>query len=187
MPRNIKIDLHTHPFQTLRERLGIKGIHEINKEAAGMIVSAIKEAGLDGIAITEYNNFNWGWVASLEIWDNFRQENLVILPGSETEAGGQQYLQIYIPEYARKRYPFFKGKEWFVILAHPGYSNGLYPDVLKTAKFDAVEGCSTKGRFDPAYDIAAQRGLEIVQASDAHRLEDLGLYYMELVGEKKSH
>jgi histidinol phosphatase-like PHP family hydrolase len=180
MTKIIKIDLHTHPIKALKEQMGIKGIGDINKNVAGAIVKAVKSAGLDGIAITEHNNFNHSWVASLEILDNFRRENLVILPGVELDYDGQQFLRIYVPAHYRRRIPFFKGREWFLILAHPGYCHPLEPDQPSRVHYDAVEEKSRHGDFPPAAQISQARGIPVTRSSDAQKLEEIGLYYNEL-------
>ena len=180
MTKKIKLDLHTHPVEALRERMGIRGIGDINIEVAALIVKAIKSAGLNGIAITEHNNFNHSWVTSLEIMDNFGKENLVILPGTEIDLGNQQFLHLYIMDYYRRRIPFFRGKEWFLIMAHPGYYNPLDIEQYNQVQIDAVEEKSIHGTFSFADQISQQRNIPVIMSSDAHKLEDIGKYYMEV-------
>lgn len=179
MAKKIKLDLHTHPIEALKDRMGIKGIGDINAEVALAIVKAIKSAGLNGIAITEHNNFNHSWVAALEILDHYYKENLFIFPGAEIDYGGQQFLQIYIPDYYRRRIPFFSGKEWFLILAHPGYYNPLDKKEYDQAVFDAVEEASLHGVFTSAREISRDRNIPSIMASDAHQLEDIGKFFTE--------
>jgi hypothetical protein len=176
MVRKIKLDLHTHPIESLRDRMGIKGIGNINRAVAGEIVKAIKAAGVDGIAITEYHNFNHSWVACLEILDHFRNEKLVVLPGTEIAWAGEHYLQIYIPEIYRRRLPFFNAREWFVILAHPA-DEGLehYTEIA----FDAVEEQSLRGNFAAAEKIAQHKNVPRIKSSAAHRIEDIGRLFTE--------
>jgi hypothetical protein len=176
----VKIDLHTHPIDALKGEMGIKGVGSIDIRVAGAIVKCVKLAGLNGIAITEHGSFNHGWAASLEIMDNFRGENLVILPGAEIDYQGQQFLQIYVPDYYRRRMPFFKGKEWFVILAHPGHHNQPNAENLIQVDYDAVEGKSLQGDFSLAKQIASAKSIPITESSDAHKLQDIGRYYTEL-------
>jgi histidinol phosphatase-like PHP family hydrolase len=180
MSKILKMDLHTHPIEALKDRMGIKGIGNIDLKVAEVIVKSIKSAGLNGIAITEHNNFNHSWVASLEILENFRKENLVILPGAEIDYDGQQFLRIHIPDLYRRRIPFFKGREWFLILAHPGYYNPLDPDQIRGVSFEAVEEKSLHGDFALAAQISRERSIPVVRSSDAHNLEDIGLGYVEL-------
>lgn len=180
MERKIKLDLHTHPIEALKEQMGIKGIKDINRKVVETIVKAVKSAGIDGIAITEHDNFNHGWVAALEILDHFPREKVIVLPGYEVDYQGQQFLRIYVPGYYRRRIPFFKGKDWFLILAHPGYYNPLNPDDLARIEFDAVEGNSLHGDFPLSRDISQTRGLPIVTSSDAHTMKDIGYGYTEV-------
>jgi len=175
-----KIDFHTHPIEALKDRMGIKGIGDINREVAAAIVESVKSAGLNGIAITEHGNFNHSWIASLEILDHFQRERLIILPGVELDIDGQQFLQIYIPDYYRHRIPFFQKKEWFLILAHPGFYNPLDNGKLASFNFDAVEEKSLHGEFPPAGQISLERKIPITRGSDAHKLEDIGWAYTEV-------
>jgi hypothetical protein len=179
MPKVLKIDLHTHPIAALKDKMGIQGIRDINREVAAEIVKAIKVAGLNGIAITENNNFNHGWVACLEIMENFRSENLVIIPGAEVVFKGQQFLQLYIPGFYRRRIPFFKGKEWFYILTHPGLDEKFDLSLSSQMDFDAVEEKSLKGDFPVSHQIAISKNIPLVQSSDSVTLQDLGKLYME--------
>lgn len=187
MSRELKIDLHTHPIEALEKEMGIKGILDINKEVAKRIVEAIKAAGLDGIAITEHRDFNRSWVACLEIMKNFPKENLIILPGWKKDHKGssQQYLEIFIPDYLRKCFKFFNEKEWFRIFAHPGHYKpfdiaGLENLEKEVGKFDAVEERSKHGEFKLADEISKLRNIPKIKTSDAHQLEEIGLFYMKL-------
>jgi hypothetical protein len=179
MARKIKLDLHTHPIEALREKMGIKGIGNINREVAAEIVKAVKSAGLDGIAITERNNFNHGWVACLEILDHYPGEKLIILPGTEIEVGQEHFLQIYIPDRYRRRIPFFNDKEWFLILAQPDRYLDSEPRHYTSIPFDAVEEQSLRGDFAEAEQIAREKSIPKIKASDAYRLEDIGLKQTE--------
>lgn len=182
MNRKLKIDLHTHPI----EALGIESVLNITDEVVKKIVEAIKASNLDGIAITEHRDFNKSWVTYLEIMKNFPEEKLIILPGWERdlEESEQQCLEIFIPIYIRKCFKFFKGKEWFRILAHPGYHNPLNFSDLKNlerevGEFDAVEEQSKHGLFELAEKIHLL-GIPKIRSSDAHKLEEIGLYFIEL-------
>jgi len=180
MARVVKIDLHTHPIEALRGQFDIKGVRDIKGGVVEAIVKAVKKAGLNGIAITERNNFNHSWVAALEILDHYKSENLVILPGEELDFEGQKLLHIFIPDYYRRRLPFFQGKEWIMILAQPGLFNPLEMEKMAGIHLDAVEGTSLKGSFDQAERVALEKRVPIIKASDAADLADLGKYYAEL-------
>ncbi len=180
MSKTLKLDLHTHPIFALKESMGIRGIRDINKEVARAIVKAVKKAGLNGIAITETHNFNHGWVSALEIMDHFQGENLIILPGAEIDFGGQHFLQIYVPEYYRRRIPFFKNKEWFHVLAHPGHFQPLDSALDPGVNIDAVEEASLRGQFAEASAFSGARGSSLIKTSDAHSLEEIGSYFIEV-------
>jgi hypothetical protein len=180
MPRKFKLDLHTHPIEALRFDMGITGIHEITEKVADVIVKTVKAAGLNGIAITETNNFNHGWVAGLQILDFFQKENIVILPGTELEHNGQHFLQLYIPDYYRRRMPYFKKQDWFMVLAHPGYYNPLEMSQLDGIKLDAVESYSLLGDFAAAEQVSRELNIPTIRTSDAHSLNQIGYGYLEV-------
>ena len=180
MAKLIKLDLHTHPIEALRKEMGIKGISEITPEVAGVVVSAVKSAGLNGIAITGYSNFIQSWVACLQILDHFRQANLLVLPGTEIDFAGQSCLQIYVPPYIRRRVPFFREKEWFFILAHPGFAGPVDFESVSRIDFDAVEGKSLRGEFPAALQLSQDKKLPLIQSSDAQKLADIGRLFIEV-------
>jgi hypothetical protein len=180
MPRVFKIDLHTHPIAALKTQMGIRGIGDISKDVAFEIVKSIKSAGLNGIAITEHNNFNHGWVACLQIMEYFRSEKLIIIPGTEIDVKGYRFLQLYIPSFYRRQIPFFKGKEWFLILTNPGSSQPLDNSALDQIEFDAVEEKSLKGEHPASLQISKEKNVPLVRASDAESLKDIGSFFMEL-------
>jgi hypothetical protein len=180
MSGTIKIDLHTHPLQAVREKMKIQGILDIKREVAQLIVKTVEQSGLDGIAIIEQNNFNWAWVTSLEIMNSFANLNLIVLPGAEITFREQHYLRIYVPEQVRRRFPFFNDKEWFSVLAHPGFYHPLQPAQVAGIHFDCVEGASRLGQFEVGRQIAINAGVPLIETSDAYRLEDIGSKFIEL-------
>jgi hypothetical protein len=180
MTKTLKLDLHTHPVEALQDKLKIKGINQITPEVAGLIVSAIKTAGLNGIAITERNNFIHSWVTCLQIMDHFPKDNLIVLPGAEIDFEGQQFLELYIPVYVRRQIPLFKNKEWFIILAQPGCGNPLDLHNISRIQIDAVEQKSLRGEFQIAQKISQERNIPVLQSSNANKLEDIGCFYTEV-------
>jgi hypothetical protein len=180
MARKFKLDLHTHPIESLKTEMGIKGIHEITEKVAGAIVKAVKQAGLNGIAITETNNFNHGWVAGLQILDHFQKENVVVLPGVELEHNQQHFLRLYIPDYYRRRMPFFKQQDWFTILAHPGLYYPLEMSQLEGIQLDAVESHSRHGDFALAEQVSREKNIPAIRTSDARSLNQMGREWVEV-------
>jgi hypothetical protein len=180
MSAKLKIDLHTHPIAALKERMGIKGIADIKQDVAAEVIKAVKAAGLNGIAITEKNNFNHGWVTCLEILDHFPNEKLIFLPGTEIEYKGISYIQLFIPPYLRRRISLFNGKEWFYILANNSQSDISDIKGGEGVKIDAVEGKTLRGDWTAAQEISKNRNIPLIQASGAQTLEDIGKIFMEL-------
>ena len=93
---------------------------------------------------------------------------------------GQKLLHIYVPDYYRRRMPFFKGKEWVMILAQPGLSVPLELDKLNGIELDAIEGTSLRGDFEIAGRVSAEKSIPLIKASDSVDLADIGKFYTEL-------
>jgi len=180
MAKDIKLDLHTHPFEALKKEMDIKGIGDIKKDVVQKIVKAIKSAGIDGIAITEHDNFNLGLVASYEIMDHFKNENLFIFPGVESEENGQHFISIFVPDYLKKRIPFFNEKDWVKIMVHPGHYNPIADSDIQNLSCDYVEKVSLLGEFSAAETIHKEIGIKMIEASDAHTLEDIGKRFISV-------
>jgi hypothetical protein len=177
MGKQLKIDLHTHPFEQLKKEMSIKGIGDINKGVVQKIVKAIKHAGLDGIAITEYNNFNFGLVASYEIMDNFKNDNLFIFPGVEYKNSDKHFIQIFVPEYLRKQIPLFKGKDWIkILIPHAGKAT-INLENAALEGFDLIERRSLLGDVELNEGYLQTIKLPMIEASNAHKLQDIGKMY----------
>ncbi len=79
-----------------------------------------------------------------------------------------------------KRIPFFKRKEWFLILAHTGHDETQEKEQTIKMQIDAVEGENLDGMFDRAEQISREKSIPILKSSNAYKLEDIGKYYTEL-------
>jgi hypothetical protein len=148
----LRFDLHTHPL----EGSCITKLSQITRHSIERIVTVMKKRRLDGIAITEHNDFSLGYEAA-KYADDF---GVIILPGEEIDWGDHHILRISV-----------FGKDYY-ILAHPR----IPFESTNQVKLDAVEFGSKHGKYPLAYQIAEERNIPLVQNSDAHLLCDLGLY-----------
>jgi histidinol phosphatase-like PHP family hydrolase len=166
--RPLKLDLHTHCFELTR-------YSEISIRLIDKLVKCIKAKGLDGIAVTEHNNSDYGYKVKEIVEDKFSNEVLII-PGQEINIWPVQIVELYLPDQSTFRF-----------LAHPGYPAD-YSDGI--GDLHGIE------LYNPLHDwhIDQQKVKETAQRyqlfllanSDAHTMDDIGIYFNELSLEKLS-
>ena len=179
------IDLHNHTYPKSDDSF----------MSPDELVDAARFAGLDGVCITEHDDF-WSWddVANLS-----KRHGILVLPGSEinTDAG-------HVLVFGLSRYRFGMHKPSFLraeadslgavlIAAHPyrrrflkepGSDPAVRADMLTRAvadpqfrNFDSIEshngrGAPEENRF--AVDLGRRLALPGVAGSDAHRVHQVG-------------
>ncbi|MEW6033397.1 MAG: PHP domain-containing protein [Chloroflexota bacterium] len=163
----LKLDLHTHPYEAT-------GIREPDVGLATEIVTAIKACRLDGIAVTEHEDSEFGYKLKYLVERHF-PDQVVIIPGREvvvSELGFAEVVELYLPSGVVFRF-----------LAHPSYP---YPDQF-AAGLSSLHGIELRnGLHDRQLDcekiraMAGEYGLLLLENSDAHRLRDIGLFYNEV-------
>jgi predicted metal-dependent phosphoesterase TrpH len=174
----LKIDLHIHTANSY--------------DASGKpeeVLAAAREAGLDGIAITEHDSYEKSEVF-LTLASRY---NLVVFVGAEV-ASRSGHLLVYSEDIQRwNRYRGFSVDAQALIdeansiggavaAAHPyrlrlGFGGAA---VKKLRGLAAIEGCNGGNRPDDnreARELANSLGLPCIGGSDAHRLEEIGRCY----------
>lgn len=157
----MKLDLHTHCFELYR-------YYEVSLKIVEQLVSTVKARGLDGIAITEHNDRNYGYKVRDAVEAHFGGE-ILIIPGQEVDLWPAQVVELYLPRDLTFRF-----------LAHPGYP-GVCPPNL-----DGLHGIELFNALhdwhidrEAVQEMARQRQLLLLSNSDAHTLNDLGRYFTE--------
>lgn len=160
--RRLKLDLHTHCFELIR-------YSEISINFIAKLVASIKAKGLDGIAITEHHNSDYGYKVKEIVKHSFSSEVLII-PGQEINVWPVQIVELYLDDTITFRF-----------LAHPGYPSDYYDGM---ADLHGIE------LYNPLHDwhidkqkvkeIAHKYQLLLLANSDAHNIDDIGSYYTEL-------
>lgn len=184
------IDIHTHTYPGSDDSF-------LTPE---QLVAEAKRLGLDGVCITEHDNF---WTAE-DIYALSRTFDFPIFPGCEvtTEDG-------HLLVYGLRKYIFGMHRSSFVkrlvdeaggaiVVAHP-YRRTFRPDESETPEgydrmldracrndafslSDAVEVLNGRGserENEFSHRIADRLGMQGTGASDAHRLGDLGTFATE--------
>lgn len=158
----LKLDLHTHVLEAMNLRVP-------TLEAVAKIVSQVKAAGLDGIAVTEHWNKEGGLRVKELVEEHFPNQ-ILIIPGQEIDLYPEEVVELYLPNGAIFRF-----------LAHPGYLGG------PVSFIDGIQGVEIDNGMhnwhinkQQVREMAEQHGLLLLRNSDAHYMEKVGLYYNEI-------
>jgi histidinol phosphatase-like PHP family hydrolase len=135
----------------------------------GQILAAVQARGLDGIGITEHYNKEYGFKVKEMVAQYFNNEVLII-PGHEIDAGDEQVVELFLPNHAIFRF-----------LAHPGYLGRLkdVPDNIQGIEIDNA-GHNWHINKQQVRQVAEDKGLLLLHNSDAHYLEKIGQFHNEL-------
>ena len=184
------IDLHTHTFPLSDDSI----------LSPDELVEGAKDAGLDGICVTEHDRF---WRAD-EAARLSRAHDFLVIPGCEvtTEEG-------HLLVYGLESYMFGMHRASFVktladesgaamVLAHPYrrahfedmvHVDGAYEEMIGRALrnpalhlvdgLDVLNGRGSESQNGFSSDVANRIRIPGVGASDAHDLKDLGTYATE--------
>lgn len=165
----VKLDLHTHIWEAFN-------FQDPTPAMAEQVVAKIKDCGIDGIAITDHNNKEW----SFRFRDLVEQEypgEVIIIPGWEIEVrpvqnpfSGYQIAELFLP-----------GGGVFRSYCHPGYYS---PDIIIEDGVHAIEIDNYIHnwhiRKSQVTEVAAEHDLLVLEVSDAHNLENIGLRHTEV-------
>jgi histidinol phosphatase-like PHP family hydrolase len=159
----LKLDLHTHCFEALRSKP--------NKDTVKEIVDAIKARGLDGIALTEHENKDYGFKA-LEIQKTYFPNEVLLIPGQELITPEASIIELYLSDNYTFRF-----------IAHPYYQFSL-KDYTEIHGIE-IENDMHNYHIDKerVQLVARDNNLLLLRNSDAHYLEDIGIFYNELTWE----
>ena len=157
----MKLDLHTHCFEAT-------GTAYPDARVVERILVSIKEAGLDGIAITEHDNSDYGYRVK-DIVDEFFPGETVVIPGREVRRGLNHMVELYLPDDLVFRF-----------IAHPVGQLNCYHDEFKDIHGVEIENGNQFINEDMAREFAWQRELLLLSNSDAHSLADIGRHHTEV-------
>ncbi len=168
----VKLDLHTH----CREATACP---EPTVEIVARIVEAVKNRGLDGIAVTEHYTKRYAYMVK-EIVDLHFSNEILVIPGQEIDRvymgidrGIVHIVELYLP-----------GEITFRFVAHPGHP---YSRDLGSRLDGEIHGIELKNphhvrEMDEQLirQLASERDLIMLTNSDAHTLGEIGTYYNDL-------
>ncbi len=161
-----KLDLHTHVYEAT-------GCKEPTPEIVLMVVDIARRTGLDGMAITEHNDPEYGFRFEAIARETLGDDPFIIIPGQEKDeySKNRQIVELYLP-----------GDVTFRFLAHPGYPwgslEGVLPDLHGIELRNSVHDWHIETR--KVWRIAQEWNLLLIGVSDAHHLHQIGKYYTRI-------
>jgi histidinol phosphatase-like PHP family hydrolase len=170
----LKLDLHTHCKEAT-------ACVNLTLDIAKKIVAAVKDRGLDGIAVTDHYGRAFGYEMK-EMVDHHLNGEITIIPGQEIDklvpTIDRGFLHVHIVEL------YLPGDLTFRFMAHPDHR-----DIHKfdPVTYDSIHGIELKNpnyryEMDEAKirEVAEEHDLLLLTNSDAHFLSDVGTYYNEI-------
>ncbi len=158
----LKLDLHTHCYEAT-------GYRPADVDIVAKIVARIKARGLDGIAVTEHWDVNYGRTVRNLVAEHFNNEVLII-PGREIDVDWHQEVELYLPNGGIFRF-----------LVHPDYPTRLKLD----GNLSHLQGIEVENALHPidrekVLALAEKFDLLLLRNSDAHYLNNVGELYNEI-------
>lgn len=165
----LKLDLHTHIWEAFN-------FVPPSVEIAAQVVEQIRQQGIDGIAITDHRHQDWAFELQELVERHFPGE-AVILPGWEIEIRPESnpFAEYQVAEI------FLPNGGVFRSYCHPGYYS---PEIIIEPEVHAIEIDNYIHnwhiRKTQVSGVAEEHGLLLLEVSDAHNLENVGLRYTEV-------
>lgn len=160
----IKIDLHTHCLEATGD--SIPKVESVKK-----IIYHIKQRGIHGIAVTDHDNKDYGFRVK-EIADKYFPGEVIIIPGQEIHLHREHVVELFLHDNSIFRF-----------CAHPFFGSGFESFLSKEGKnIHAIELMNAAWQLqeDRVREVAREYDLFLLENSDAHSLNEIGLHYNDL-------
>ena len=165
----VKLDLHTHIWEAFN-------FQPPSLSMAERVIRQVKSRGIDGIAITDHHNKEWAF-AFRDLVERHYPGEMIIILGWEIEVRPAEnpFAEYQVAEL------FLPGGGVFRSYCHPGYYS---PDIVIERNIHAIEIDNFIHnwhiRKDQVAEVARSHGLLVLEVSDAHTIDNVGLRYTEL-------
>ena len=168
MGRKLKLDLHTHIWEST-------GFTDPTPETLERVIRQVKDMGIDGIAVTDHRNKEYGF-AFKRLLDELYPDEIFVIPGWEIEVkiGPGRNDEYQVAEM------FLPGSGTFRSYCHPGYPTPLI--IVDGVQAIEIDNLLHNWHIDKAKvtKVAEAHRLLTLRVSDAHRIEDVGTSYTEV-------
>ena len=166
----MKLDLHTHCMEATA-LIAHPGIDIVKK-----IVEKVKDRGLDGLAITEHDDKDYGFRVKKIVEENLDSQ-ILIIPGREItvkEMAWAEMVELFLPNGSIFRF-----------LPHPSYpypgDNGFEYDMRLLQGIEVGNALHDRQiNKKKVKEISEKYNLILLTNSDAHTLDDIGSFYNEI-------
>ncbi len=164
----MKLDLHTHIWEAT-------GFVPPTPEVAQRVVQQVKGMGIDGIAVTDHRNKEYGFAFKKLVDERFPGQ-IMVIPGWEIEVrfgpgpnDEYQVVELFLPNGGV-----------FRSYCHPGYPSPQI--VIDDVQAIEVDNLVHNWHIDKekVREVAQQHDLMLLKVSDAHRIEDVGRSFTEV-------
>ncbi len=165
----VKLDLHTHIWEAFN-------FQPPSLSMAERVVGQVKRRGIDGIAITDHHNKEWAFEFR-DLVERHYPGEIIIIPGWEIEVRPAEnpFAEYQVAEL------FLPGGGVFRSYCHPGYYS---PDIVIERNVHAIEIDNYIHNWHirkaQVAEVARAHGLLVLEVSDAHSIDDVGLRYTEV-------
>ena len=165
----VKLDLHTHLWEAFN-------FQPPDEAMVDQVVDQIKSRGIDGIAITDHRNKEWAF-EFCQLVARVRPGEVIIIPGWEIEVRPPRnpFAEYQVAEL------FLSGGGVFRSYCHPGYYS---PEIIIEDGIHAIEVDNYIHNWHirkaQVRELAEAHDLLVLEVSDAHNLENIGLRYTEV-------
>ena len=172
----IRIDMHIHTKYSRDSSIGIEDLIEV-----------AKKFGLNGVAITDHDTMKGYNVAKKYVTDDF-----IIIPGIEWKTDKGEIIGYFIQEMPKSRDLYeaideIKEQGGMVAIPHPfdifrrSVNKHLYEIIDRIDFIEVLNGrCSSSIFNEKALKFSREYNICGIAGSDAHRIEEIGLAYIEV-------
>ena len=168
MDKRLKLYLHTHIWEST-------GFTDPTPLIVEQVVTQVKKMGIDGIAISDHRNKEYGFAFKKMLDKHFPNE-IIVIPSWEIEVKiGPGYNDEYqVVEM------FLPGGGIFRSYCHPGYPTPKL--LIEGVQATEIDNLMHNWHIDKDKVRAAAKDYKLLMfnVSDAHRIEDVGTNYTEI-------
>jgi len=164
-PAKVNVDLHTHCRQ-------MTGASVPDSVSVRRILAQVAKQGLDGIAVTEHHDPEYG-LRFQQIAQSAFSDKLIVIPGQEVRMGPQHIVELYLRDHAT-----------FSFWAHPNFLSPGVDEFIREnlGRLQGIEVRNSCHVLDTERiaSLAERYDLVLLSNSDAHTIDTIGYFHSEI-------